>query len=164
MIEQTYPGQGKRVVIGETGWPSAGSPNNEAVPSLENQRRFYLEFLALADANNVDYFYFDAFDELWKIEEPGGVGYATKNGDSSCNQPTGSYPDSVCPKIEQVFTLSSAWQQYAISLFFIPRDYRRTVGGFGFYAGQDVTFYLDDMVYQFDKAWLQQVFLPTLQR
>lgn len=74
LIGQTYPGQGKRVVIGETGWPSGGADNNQAVPSLENQRRFYLEFLDLAAANDVDYFYFDAFDELWKIEEAGGVG------------------------------------------------------------------------------------------
>jgi exo-beta-1,3-glucanase (GH17 family) len=504
LIEQTYPGQGKRIIIGETGWPSAGLPNNEAVPSLENQRRFYLEFIALADANSVDYFYFDAFDELWKIEEPGGVGqrwgyayadrsakhpeygvllppdllplplplsqdsqpmpfqqspvagsviltvydewpegpgtfvpsgwmgdldqidmyacdrsdpysgemairaefqpggskgwggiywqypennwgnqfagldlrganvltfrakgqvggekvrfvvggigmqtdpypdslrpavssgfitltttwqtytinlkgqdlshiiggfgwvtdkcanpqgatfyldlirfeydpnlpdlpprgntlpvytdaaapdnhftpsgfmdaatepanisltecwlqnphsgstsirieyhhdsafygggvywvdpaeswgdrpggidltgvtrltfwarsdtpgvpvrflvggvgYKAWDGASLCSQPTGSYPDSVCPKIEQVFTLGSDWQQYVINLFFIPRDYRRTVGGFGFYASQNVILYLDDIVYQFDKAWLSQVFLPTIQ-
>jgi exo-beta-1,3-glucanase (GH17 family) len=63
---------GKRVVIGETGWPSSGPVNKAAVPSPENQTRFAKEFLTLAMAENVDFFYFDAFDEMWKTE--GGVG------------------------------------------------------------------------------------------
>lgn len=74
LIQQTYPGKNKRVVIGETGWPSAGSANGEAVPSLANQRLFMLQFMALAEKEGVEYFYFDAFDELWKIEESGHVG------------------------------------------------------------------------------------------
>jgi exo-beta-1,3-glucanase (GH17 family) len=74
LIEREYPGQNKRVIIGETGWPSGGSPYGSAVPSLGNQRRYLVEFMNLADQENVDYFYFDGFDELWKIEEPGGVG------------------------------------------------------------------------------------------
>lgn len=72
LIEQEYPGT--RVVIGEAGWPSAGAPNGSAVPSMENQRRYMLEFLSLAEQEGVEYMYFDAFDELWKIEEPGHVG------------------------------------------------------------------------------------------
>jgi exo-beta-1,3-glucanase (GH17 family) len=63
---------GKRVVIGETGWPSAGPANGAAVPSPENQARFTKEFLTLAVAENVEFYYFDAFDEMWKTE--GGVG------------------------------------------------------------------------------------------
>jgi exo-beta-1,3-glucanase (GH17 family) len=66
---------GKRVVIGETGWPSGpvdGPTHGDAVPSPENQRRFLREFLALAHQENVEFYYFAAFDELWKTE--GGVG------------------------------------------------------------------------------------------
>jgi exo-beta-1,3-glucanase (GH17 family) len=74
LIEREYPGQNKWIVIGETGWPSGGAPNGAAVPNPENQRRFLLEFLSLAEQENVEYMYFDAFDELWKIEEPGRVG------------------------------------------------------------------------------------------
>jgi hypothetical protein len=33
-----------------------------------------LVFLTLAEQEQVEFLYFDAFDELWKIEEPGGVG------------------------------------------------------------------------------------------
>lgn len=71
-IQKRYPG--KRVILGETGWPSDGAPQGVAVPSRDAQRRYLAEFLQLADANAIDYFYFDAFDEGWKIEEPGHVG------------------------------------------------------------------------------------------
>lgn len=74
----------KRVVIGETGWPSDGPVKGRAVPSLENQRRFFLEFLIAAEQYGIEFYYFDAFDELWKRE--GGVGshwgyaYADRTG------------------------------------------------------------------------------------
>lgn len=71
-VQRRYPG--KRVILGETGWPSAGAPHGAAVPGRDAQRRYLAEFLQLADASAVDYFYFDAFDEGWKIEEPGHVG------------------------------------------------------------------------------------------
>lgn len=73
LIEKEYPGKKKRVIIGETGWPSDGAPQGAAIPSKENQRRYLLEFLSLAEQYEVEYMYFDAFDELWKIEE-GRVG------------------------------------------------------------------------------------------
>jgi exo-beta-1,3-glucanase (GH17 family) len=63
---------GKRVIIGETGWPSAGSSNGSAIPSLANQRKYIIEFLTLAHLERIEFFYFAAFDELWKTE--GGVG------------------------------------------------------------------------------------------
>jgi len=67
--QDTY---GKRVVIGETGWPSEGPANGPAVPSLENQRKFFYEFLIEAEEHDIEFFYFDTFDETWKRE--GGVG------------------------------------------------------------------------------------------
>lgn len=63
---------GKRVIIGETGWPSAGSSYGSAIPSLANQRKYIAEFLTLAHLERIEFFYFAAFDELWKTE--GGVG------------------------------------------------------------------------------------------
>ncbi len=73
-IETEYPGQHKRVIIGETGWPSAGNTNHAAVPSPENQERYMKEFMVLAEQQGVEYMYFDAFDELWKIKAEGVVG------------------------------------------------------------------------------------------
>jgi len=336
LIEQEYPGQHKRVVIGEAGWPSAGGPQTQAIPSLQNQRRYLLEFLTLAEQQGVEYFYFDGFDELWKIEEPGhvgqnwgysysdrsakhvfygtllpseqlvyyntypplskssetftvpgsvpstelikydsprqhpqnrlsttsmitqpkrifsvytewpeepghfvpsgwmgdaevpgrlsfngcyrdnpyngnmsiridyqyssigwagiywvnpvnnwgdipggisltgvnrltfwartdtpgaqvkfiigGVGYKVDYaGNALCNQPNGSYPDSVCPKIEQVETLNTTWTKYVIDLSTSSRDLSRVVGGFGWVTTNPLIFYLDDIVYEFDQ-------------
>ena len=70
-IQNKYPH--KEVVIGETGWPSEGLPNGEAVPSVENQKYFMEEFLKLANEKGISFYYFEAFDEKWKVE-PNGVG------------------------------------------------------------------------------------------
>jgi exo-beta-1,3-glucanase (GH17 family) len=68
-VEKAFPG--KQIVIGETGWPSAGPPNGTAVPSAANQARYLREFTSWAQSHNVQYFYFDAFDEGWKVHEAG---------------------------------------------------------------------------------------------
>jgi exo-beta-1,3-glucanase (GH17 family) len=70
-VQQTFPG--KQIVIGETGWPSAGPAHGAAVPSAANQARYLREFINWAQTKGVQYFYFDAFDEGWKVHE-GGVG------------------------------------------------------------------------------------------
>jgi exo-beta-1,3-glucanase (GH17 family) len=72
-IEQRYPGQGKRIILGEAGWPSGGVPNGVAEPSLESQRRYLAEMLALTKQHSVDLLYFSWRDELWKVER-GGIG------------------------------------------------------------------------------------------
>ena len=74
LLKQQYPPEGKRLIIGEAGWPSGGARNGRAAVSKAIQRAYLLEFLRLADQEQVEFLYFDAFDELWKIEEPGGVG------------------------------------------------------------------------------------------
>ncbi len=68
-VKQAFPD--KHIVIGETGWPSAGPPYRAAVPSATNQARYLREFLNWAQAKGVQYFYFDAFDEDWKVHEEG---------------------------------------------------------------------------------------------
>lgn len=70
-ITQRFPD--KRIVIGETGWPSAGPPHGAAVPSAENQALYLRAFISWAQSHRVQYFYFEAFDEGWKTNE-GGVG------------------------------------------------------------------------------------------
>ncbi|AEE54582.1 glycosyl hydrolase family 17 protein [Haliscomenobacter hydrossis] len=73
-LRQKFPKENKRLIIGETGWPSKGGIIGKAVPSLPNQRKFLLEFLSLANKNNVEFMFFDAFDELWKMEGTDGLG------------------------------------------------------------------------------------------
>lgn len=70
-VEKAFPR--KQIVIGETGWPSAGPPQGAAVPSAENQARYLRAFISWAQSHRVQYFYFEAFDEGWKTNE-GGVG------------------------------------------------------------------------------------------
>jgi exo-beta-1,3-glucanase (GH17 family) len=70
-VENAFPH--KQIVIGETGWPSDGPPNGAAVPSAENQARYLRDFISWTQSHQVQYFYFEAFDEGWKINE-GGVG------------------------------------------------------------------------------------------
>ena len=71
-IHDLYPH--KPIVISETGWPSGGLANGPAQPSLSNQVAFAREFLAWAGQEGVDFFWFEAFDEAWKTNEPNGVG------------------------------------------------------------------------------------------
>jgi hypothetical protein len=79
----------------------------------------------------------------------GGIGYP--NG-TLCWIPSEPYPDSVCPKIEQRETLSAAWSQHTIDLHQYPRNLRGVVGGFGWVVENPTTFYLDDIVYEFDQS------------
>ncbi len=65
---------GKEVIVSETGWPSCGNAVDQAVPSLENSCAFFLNFVSWARAENVKYFYFEAFDEAWKVASEGPQG------------------------------------------------------------------------------------------
>lgn len=66
--------QDKQVIVAETGWPSAGDTLGLAVPSPENSAYFFKNFISWARANNIDYFYFEAFDEPWKSQYEGPQG------------------------------------------------------------------------------------------
>ena len=66
--------KGKPVIVSETGWPSEGEQVGNAVPSHENAAFYFLNFVSWARANNVDYFYFEAFDEPWKAAYEGSLG------------------------------------------------------------------------------------------
>lgn len=65
---------GKPVIVSETGWPSCGDRRGDAVPSPENASFYFLNFVSWARANNVPYFYFEAFDESWKVKNEGPQG------------------------------------------------------------------------------------------
>lgn len=67
-------GNGKRVVISETGWPSVGTPTDGAVPSYTNAIRYFINTYQWAEEDNIDIIYFSAFDEAWKVDSEGDVG------------------------------------------------------------------------------------------
>lgn len=65
-VQAVYPG--KRVVIGETGWPTCGSAHQNAVPGTANQRRFMAELWRWSILYRVPILFFEAFDEEWKAK------------------------------------------------------------------------------------------------
>ncbi|MBP9591993.1 MAG: hypothetical protein KBE42_07980 [Steroidobacteraceae bacterium] len=65
---------GKAVLVGETGWPSAGRPRGGSVPGRVNQARYHREFAAYADSQGIPYNLIEAFDQPWKRMSEGTVG------------------------------------------------------------------------------------------
>jgi len=70
-LRRMYPG--KRIVIAEFGWPSAGYNLRGAIPGRFEQAAILREFVARADAFGIDYNIVEAIDQPWKVFE-GSVG------------------------------------------------------------------------------------------
>ncbi len=70
-LRRAYPG--KRIVIAEFGWPSAGYNLKAAVPGRIEQAQVLRDFVTRAEAYGIDYNIVEAIDQPWKIFE-GGVG------------------------------------------------------------------------------------------
>jgi glucan 1,3-beta-glucosidase len=65
---------GRRVIVSETGWPHTGSAFRGAVPSVEGAMRYFIDTCRWAERDEVEIFYFAAFDEAWKVGAEGDVG------------------------------------------------------------------------------------------
>ena len=65
---------GKEILIGETGWPSAGRMREGALPSRTNQARVVSEILNLAKQENFRVNLIEAYDQPWKRQLEGTVG------------------------------------------------------------------------------------------
>jgi len=65
---------GKPILIGESGWPSAGKQRGWAVPGVVNEAKFIRGLIKVAQANNFDYNIVEAFNQSWKSELEGIVG------------------------------------------------------------------------------------------
>ena len=71
-VQQAFPG--KRVMIGETGWPSAGRSRQQASASVVNEARYLREFLRYAATAKLPYNVIEAFDQPWKRAQEGTAG------------------------------------------------------------------------------------------
>ncbi len=69
-----HAGNGKKVIITETGWPSQGTGLDDAQPSKVNALRYFLNTQKWSAEENIDIFYFTSFDESWKVGAEGDVG------------------------------------------------------------------------------------------
>jgi exo-beta-1,3-glucanase (GH17 family)/cellulose synthase/poly-beta-1,6-N-acetylglucosamine synthase-like glycosyltransferase len=70
-LRTAFPG--KRIVIAEFGWPSAGYNRQTAIPGKLEQASVIRSFLSRAQALGMDYNIIEAFDQPWKTFE-GSVG------------------------------------------------------------------------------------------
>lgn len=66
--------KGKKILIGETGWPSEGRAREDAIASRINQALFVREFVKLAEKEGWNYNIIEAFDQPWKRVSEGTVG------------------------------------------------------------------------------------------
>src|SRR6202521_2938635 len=71
LLRDQFPG--KRIVIAEFGWPSAGYNLRSAVPGPFEQAKVLRNFVTRADAIGMEYNIVEAIDQPWKFFE-GGVG------------------------------------------------------------------------------------------
>ena len=71
-VQRAFPG--RRVMIGETGWPSAGRPRQAASASVVNEARYLREFLRYAATVHMPYNVIEAFDQPWKRAQEGTAG------------------------------------------------------------------------------------------
>lgn len=67
-------GNGKKVIITETGWPSSGEGLQGALPSYENAIKYFINSQIWSDESDIEMFYFSSFDESWKVGAEGIVG------------------------------------------------------------------------------------------
>src|SRR5262250_895248 len=70
-LRKMHPG--KRIVIAEFGWPSAGYNFHDAEPGHMEQAQVLRDFVTRAQAYGIDYNIVEAIDQPWKTME-GGVG------------------------------------------------------------------------------------------
>jgi glucan 1,3-beta-glucosidase len=78
---------GKEILIGETGWPSAGRMREGALPSLVNQALVLQEVLAVAKSKGYRVNVIEAFDQPWKRQLEGTVGGHWGVFDGTTRQP-----------------------------------------------------------------------------
>ncbi len=71
LLREIFPG--KRIMIAEFGWPSAGYNLKNAVPGPFEQASVLRNFVARAEAVGMEYNIVEAIDQPWKFFE-GGVG------------------------------------------------------------------------------------------
>jgi glucan 1,3-beta-glucosidase len=67
-------GNGKKVIITETGWPSQGESFKDSHPSKENAMKYFINTQLWSKEDDIDIFYFSSFDESWKVGAEGEVG------------------------------------------------------------------------------------------
>ncbi|HSH97761.1 MAG: beta-1,6-glucan synthase [Methylophilaceae bacterium] len=74
VMDKLHTSFSKPILIGETGWPSAGRQRGTSIPSLVNEARYLREFLQTAQDKGWQYNMIEAVDQPWKRNLEGTVG------------------------------------------------------------------------------------------
>src|SRR5450830_863214 len=74
VMDKLHASFSKPILIGETGWPSAGRQRETSTPSLINEARYLREFLQTAQDKGWQYNMIEAVDQPWKRNLEGTVG------------------------------------------------------------------------------------------
>ncbi len=69
-----HAGNGKKVIISETGWPSAGGSFKASEASAVNFIKYFINAQQWSQEEDIELFYFSSFDESWKVGAEGDVG------------------------------------------------------------------------------------------
>ena len=69
-----HAGNGKKVIITETGWPSQGESFKDSHPSKDSALKYFINTQLWSQEEDIDIFYFSSFDESWKVGAEGEVG------------------------------------------------------------------------------------------
>lgn len=72
--QATHAGNGKKIIITETGWPSEGGSLKGAFSSRENAMKYFINAQIWSSKENIEMFYFSSLDESWKVGAEGDVG------------------------------------------------------------------------------------------
>ena len=72
--QSKHAGQGKKVIITETGWPSQGESLKGAHASKESAMKYFINTQLWSMDEDIEVFYFSSFDESWKVGAEGEVG------------------------------------------------------------------------------------------
>ena len=72
--QAAHAGNGKKVIITETGWPSEGGSLKGAFSSKQNAIKYFINAQVWSANENIEMFYFSSFDESWKVGAEGDVG------------------------------------------------------------------------------------------
>ncbi len=110
----------KKLLIGETGWPSEGRMREASLPSPISQAEFIRGFLSIANEQGWNYNIIEAFDQSWKRASEGAVGGYWGIYDENSNDKNIIDGDiSEFPNYGQLFVISTVL--FMLSLIFITK-------------------------------------------
>lgn len=145
-VQERFPG--KKIVIGETGWPSDGRMRSDARPGRVEQVRYFSIFRTIAEREHFDYNVVEAFDQYWKARQEGTVGGTWGLFDADRNEKFQlGQPVSAEPRWRTLFALSTLLAALVVLAFasWRRRPPARAIAIFTFFAQLVATCYVQSV-------------------